>query len=64
MHSADISEFVRNAPRNCWLALNDEETEVVGHRKTVDSAIDAANKNGIKEPILLWSPEEWIPTVY
>jgi hypothetical protein len=64
MHSADISELVRNAPRNCWIAFNDEETEVVGHGKTVDSAIDAANRRGIEKPILLWSPEEWIPTVY
>ena len=64
MRPADISEIVRNAPRNCWLALNDEETEVVGHGDTVDLAIDAAHKKGIKKPILLWSPEEWIPTVY
>jgi hypothetical protein len=64
MPVADISEIVRNAPRNCWLALNDEQTKVVGYGDTPDAAIDAAIANGVDNSVLLWSPEEWIPSVY
>ena len=61
MPIVDISEIVRNAPRNCWLALNEEQSEIVGHGKTIDMAVDAAQARGVKEPVLLWSPEQWIP---
>lgn len=64
MPVADISEIVRNAPRNCWLALNDEQTEVVGFGDTPDAAIDAALAKGVGDAVLLWSPEEWRPAVY
>jgi hypothetical protein len=61
---SDISEVIKNAPRNCWLALNDDQSELVGHGDTMESAIDAARANGVEEPVLLWSAEEWIPAVY
>jgi hypothetical protein len=60
----DLSEVIKNAPRNCWLALNDDQTEVVGHGDTPDSAIDAAIRNGVENTVLLWCPDEWIPAVY
>lgn len=61
---SDIAELVRNAPRNCWLALNDEQSEIAGYGETIDAAIKAAGAKGVKEPVLLWSPEEWLPAVY
>jgi len=60
----DISEVIKNAPRNCWIALNDEQTKVVGYGDTPDAAIDEAIRNGVENAVLLWSPEEWIPAVY
>ena len=62
--TADISEVIRNAPRNCWLALSDDQSELLGYGETIDAAVDAAEAKGIKEPVLLWSPEEWMPAVY
>jgi len=64
MPITDISEIVRSAPRNCWLALSDDQSQVVGYGDTLDAAIDAAKANGVDEPVLLWAPEEWIPAVY
>lgn len=64
MPVADISEIIRNAPRNCWLALNDEQTEVVGYGDTPDAAIDAAEANGVQDPVLFWSPKNWVPAVF
>lgn len=60
----DLSEVLKNAPRNSWLALNDDQTEVVGYGDTPDAAIDAALRNGVDNAVLLWSPNEWIPAVY
>jgi len=64
MPCADISDAVYNAPRNCWLALNEEQSKVLGYGDTPDEAIDAARKNGEDEPVLIWAPSEWIPSVY
>jgi hypothetical protein len=62
--TTDLSEVIKNAPRNCWLALNDDQTEVVGYGDTPDAAIDAALRNGADNTVLLWCPDEWIPAVY
>jgi hypothetical protein len=63
---ADVSEIVANAPRNSWLALNNEQTEVVAWGDTPDAAIDAALAKGVDvdDIVLLWSPREWVPSVY
>jgi hypothetical protein len=63
MLNSDISNLIDKAPRNCWLALNDEQSELVGYGDTPDAAVDAAQKNGVQEPILIWSPSQWIPAV-
>ncbi|HXP47243.1 MAG TPA: hypothetical protein VN810_08200 [Terriglobales bacterium] len=63
MLNSDISSLIDKAPRNCWLALNDEQSELVGHGDTPDAAVDAAQKNGVQEPVLIWSPSQWIPAV-
>ncbi len=60
----DLSEVLANAPRNCWLALNEEETAIVGRGDTMKGAVEEARRNGVEDAILLWSPKAWIPSVY
>ena len=60
----DLSELLANAPRNCWLALNDDETRIVGHGATLNEALAEARKAGFADPVVLWAPEEWVPTVF
>jgi len=62
--TADLSSVIKDAPRNCWLALSDDQTKVAGHGDTPDAAIDAAIQNGVKDTVLLWCPQERIPFVY
>jgi hypothetical protein len=62
--TADLSEVIRNAPRNCWLALSSDQSVLLGYGDTMDAAVDAAQAKGVEEPVLLWSPQEWIPAVY
>jgi hypothetical protein len=64
---AKISAFSRlllDSPKNCWLALNEEENKVVGSGPTLNEAISTARKNGIEDPLLIWSPQEWSSRVF
>lgn len=60
----DLSEILAKAPRNCWLALNEDETAIVGKGETMREAVEEARKNGVEDPIVLWSPKSLLPTVY
>jgi len=64
MAQFDLSTLLEKAPRNCWLALNEDQSEVVGRGETVRDAIEEAKKAGVDDPIVLWAPKEWIPTVF
>jgi hypothetical protein len=61
---SDLSMLLSKAPRNCWLALNEEQTAVVGRGETMEEAVKEANKNGTQDPIVMWAPKTWAPTVY
>jgi hypothetical protein len=58
-----LSRVLAEAPRNCWLALDEDETKVVGHGKTPEDALAEAHANGVADPILMWAPETWLPQV-
>lgn len=64
MSQVDLFTVLSKAPRNCWLALNEEETAVVGRGETIDDAVKEATKNGVPDPIVVWAPKSWLPTVY
>lgn len=60
----DLSILLSKAPRNCWLALNEEETSVVGRGETMAEAVKEANTNGVQDPIVIWAPKTWGPAIY
>jgi hypothetical protein len=60
----DLSELLRDAPRERWLTLNREQSKIVGSGLTMEEATAEAKKMGVNDPILFWSPSEWIPQVY
>ncbi len=62
-HVVDLSTLLRNAPRNCWLALSDDESRIVGRGESVAGAVEEARKAGVEDPVLVWSPKTWIPIV-
>ncbi len=59
----DLAGILSEAPRNCWLALNEEETKVIGHGQTIEAAASEAQANGVHDPILVWVPNTWLPQV-
>jgi hypothetical protein len=59
----DLSTLLGDAPRNCWLALSDDESRIVGRGESVAGAVEEARKAGVEDPVMVWSPKTWIPIV-
>ncbi len=60
----NLTDLLINASRDCWLALNEEQSKVVGRGNTIEEAVDEAQKNGVDDPIIIWSPKIWTARVY
>jgi hypothetical protein len=61
---SNFSQMLLDSPRNCWLALNEDETKIVASGSTPEEAEANAKKDGIDDPLLIWSPEKWTPRVF
>lgn len=59
----DLSTLLRDAPRNCWLALSEDESKIVGRGESVGEAVAEAQKAGVEDPVIMWSPKTRIPSV-
>lgn len=59
-----LADILREAPRNCWLALDEQESRVVAHGRTPGEAERQAQENGIEEPVLIWAPDKWTARVF
>ncbi|MGB8521907.1 MAG: hypothetical protein WCD43_02980 [Candidatus Acidiferrales bacterium] len=64
MSAHDISDLLAKAPRNCWLALNEQESAIVGRGETMQEAINEAKNNGVEDPMVIWAPKSWSNAVY
>lgn len=53
-----LLNVLARAPRACWIALNPEETEIVGQGRTIAEALTNARKAGVDDALVLWSPEQ------
>jgi hypothetical protein len=51
--------MLKEAPRDKWLALSEDESRIVGVGDTMEEAVSAAAKSGVEEPVLIKSPLEW-----
>jgi hypothetical protein len=60
----DLTGLLINASRECWLALNEDQDRIVGRGETIREAVDEAKKNGVDDPIVIWSPKVWTARVY
>ena len=57
-------EALRKAPLDSWIALSDDETQVVGSGKTIEEALESAAKNGVDDPVLMRTPQTWDSLVF
>ena len=63
-YKTNLSQLLTGAARNTWLALNEDETRVVGKGDTIEKAVQEAHKNGMDDPIILWAPKQWTPAAF
>jgi hypothetical protein len=61
---ASFADLLRNAPKNTWIALNKEESEIVANGDTIERATERAMEKGEDDPILFWVPEDWKVRVF
>ncbi len=62
--TSSFSQMLLDSPRNCWLALTEDESKIVATGLTPDEAEAKAKKEGVDDPLLVWSPENWTPRVF
>jgi len=61
---SDFSQMLLDSPRNCWLALAEDESKIVATGLTPEEAEANAKKVGIDDPLLVWAPEDWTARVF
>lgn len=61
---SNFSQILLESPKNCWLALAEDEGKVVATGLTPNEAEAKAKKEGVDDPLLIWSPEDWAPRVF
>jgi hypothetical protein len=64
MAETKFSIMLDNAARECWLALTEDESAVVGRGETPAEAVEEAKRSGVQDPILLWAPKKWTPSIF
>ena len=53
-----------DAPKDSWIAFSEDETEVVAHGATYEEVAEKAEKKGVKEPVLVKTPKDWVEMVF
>jgi hypothetical protein len=61
---SNFSQILLESPKNCWLALAEDESKVVATGLTPEEAEAKAKNEGIEDPLLIWSPEDWSSRVF
>jgi hypothetical protein len=57
-------ELLRRAPKNAWVALSSDETQIVAVAETFMEADALAKKSGQKDYFLVRTPDEWVSRVF
>lgn len=53
-------ELLRNAPKDSWVALSEDETEIVAIGSTFMEADAIAKNSGAQNYVLTRTPDEWL----
>jgi hypothetical protein len=56
-------EVLKTAAPNSWLALSCDESRVVARGDSYSEAARMAAESGEKDPVLLKTPDSWVPLV-
>ena len=54
-------EILESAPPNSWVALAEDESKIIAFGSTYEEAVANSEKAGVKEPVIIKTPERWLP---
>lgn len=60
----DRLSALRQAKPDSWIALSPDESRVVGCGNTYAEAVERAQEAGETEPVIIKTPESWLPTLF
>jgi hypothetical protein len=61
--SGDRASVLLSAPLDCWVALSEDETRIVAVGDTFAEVVEKAHQEGVTDPIIIKTPEDWTPRV-
>jgi len=65
MMSADERvKILSEAKPNTWVAFSSDESKLVACGETYSEAVEAAEKNGEADPLLIKIPDNWEPRAF
>lgn len=56
-------QALKEAGLDKWVAFSADESSVVGTGSTLEEALEQARKQGESEPVVLKTPDSWLPRV-
>jgi hypothetical protein len=54
-------ELLRSAPLNKWIALSEDESNIIAIGETYGEVSERSDLAGVSDPVILKTPEEWAP---
>jgi hypothetical protein len=54
-------ELLRSAPLDSWIALSEDETEIVAYGATYQEVVEKSEHAGVSDPLLIKTPKVWMP---
>lgn len=54
------AEALRKAPPNSWVALSEDESRLIAVAPTYEEAVAKSEEAGVREPIMIKTPKEWL----
>lgn len=64
MSSKQRLEVLQKAPPNSWVVLSEDESQLLGTAATYAEAVDLASNEGVEDPVLIKTPDEWLTPVF
>jgi hypothetical protein len=54
-------EALKSAPLDSWIALSEDESQIVAVGSSYSEAVDKSERAGVSDPVLVKTPKEWLP---
>jgi hypothetical protein len=64
MKSEQRLKILVDAPRDCWVAISEQESRIVAHGKEFSDVVRQAETFGFNDPLMIRIPKQWAPSCF